>query len=205
MMRSPRKDDHVTEQEIIDLLSEARALLDGHFRLSSGLHSPRYLQCAVALQHPTLAEKLGRELAERWREAAPRPVSAVVSPALGGVIIGHEVGRALGTRACFTERVEGEMALRRGFELGPGLGVLVVEDVLTTGRSTRETLDVIRFCGGEPVGVACIANRSGKDTLDDLPLVALVNLDFPTYPEAECPQCAADEPILKPGSRPAAS
>jgi orotate phosphoribosyltransferase len=120
----------VSEQEIIDSLTESGALLEGHFRLSSGLHSARYLQCAVALQNPGLAEKLGRALAERWRELGRKPISAVVSPALGGVIIGHEVGRALGTRACFTERVEGEMALRRGFQLGPGLRV--VEDVVRT-------------------------------------------------------------------------
>jgi orotate phosphoribosyltransferase len=192
----------MTDQEIIELLTESGALLEGHFRLSSGLHSARYLQCAVALQHPTLAEKLGRALAERWRRSAARQVSTVVSPALGGVIIGHEVGRALGTRACFTERVEGEMSLRRGFELSPGLSVLVVEDVVTTGKSTLETIEVIRFCGGDPVGVACIANRSGEDTVGDLPLVSLVRLDIPTYDQADCPQCAADEPILKPGSRP---
>jgi len=192
----------VTEQEIIELLTESGALLDGHFRLSSGLHSPQYLQCAVALQHPSLAEKLGRELAERWRREGARQISTVVSPALGGVVIGHEVGRGLGTRACFTERVEGEMALRRGFQLGPDSSVLVVEDVVTTGRSTCETIDVIRFCGANPVGVACIANRSGKDTVGDLPLVPLIRLDIPTYDEADCPQCAAGEPIVKPGSRP---
>jgi orotate phosphoribosyltransferase len=192
----------VTEQEIIELLTESGALLDGHFRLSSGLHSPQYLQCAVALQHPALAEKLGRELAERWRADGGRQISTVVSPALGGVIIGHEVGRGLGTRACFTERVEGEMALRRGFQLGPDSSVLVVEDVITTGKSTLETVDVIRFCGANPVGVACIANRSGKDTVGELSLVPLIRLDIPTYGEADCPHCAAGEPIVKPGSRP---
>jgi orotate phosphoribosyltransferase len=192
----------LSEQEIIELLSESGAQLEGHFRLSSGLHSARYLQCAVALQNPGLAEKLGRSLAERWRELGRKPISAVVSPALGGVIIGHEVARALGTRACFTERVEGEMALRRGFQLGPGLRVLVVEDVVTTGRSTMETIDVIRFCGGEPVGVACIANRSGKDEVGELPLVSLIRLDIPNHEEKDCPLCAAQEPIQKPGSRP---
>ncbi len=192
----------MTDQEIIELLTESGALMDGHFRLSSGLHSAQYLQCAVALQHPTLAEKMARELAERWRAAAPGQISAVVSPALGGVIIGHEVGRALGTRACFAERVDGEMTLRRGFVLGPGLSVLVVEDVVTTGRSTLETIEAIRFCGGEPVGVACIANRSGQDSIGDLPLVSLVALDFPTFEADDCPQCEAREPIQKPGSRP---
>jgi len=192
----------MTDQQIIELLTESGALMEGHFRLSSGLHSAQYLQCAVALQHPTLAEKLARELAERWRAAAPGQISAVVSPALGGIIIGHEVGRALGTRACFAERVDGEMTLRRGFVLGPNLSVLVVEDVVTTGRSTLETVDAIRFCGADPVGVACIANRSGKNSIGNLPLVSLVALDFPTFETDACPQCAAREPIQKPGSRP---
>lgn len=192
----------MTDRQTIELLTEAGALLDGHFRLSSGLHSPRYLQCAVALQHPRLAEKLGRALADRWRQQARGPIGAVVSPALGGVIIGHELGRALGTRSCFTERVDGTMTLRRGFAIGPGLSVLVVEDVITTGKSTLETLDVIRFHDGDPVGVACIANRSGSDTVGDLPLISLLTLDIPTYDPSECPQCAAGEPIQKPGSRP---
>ena len=195
----------MTDQQTIELLTEAGALLDGHFRLSSGLHSAQYLQCAVALQHPTLAEKLGRALAERWRQQARGSISAVVSPALGGVIIAHELGRALGTRACFTERVDGTMTLRRGFALGPGLRVLVVEDVVTTGKSTLETVDVIRFHDGDPVGVACIANRSGADTVGDLPLVSLVTLDIATHDPGECPQCAAGEPIQKPGSRPVPS
>ena len=178
----------MTDQEIVELLTESGALMDGHFRLSSGLHSARYLQCAVALQHPTLAEKLARELAERWRAAAPGQISAVVSPALGGVIIGHEVGRALGTRACFSERVDGEMTLRRGFILGPGLSVLVVEDVVTTGRSTLETVAAIPFCGAEPVGVACIANRCGEDSIGELSMVSLIALDFPTFVADACPQ-----------------
>ena len=192
----------MSDQQIIELMTESGALLDGHFRLSSGLHSAQYLQCAVALQHPTVAEQLGRALAALWRKSAPAQISAVVSPALGGVIIGHELGRALGTRACFTERVDGEMTLRRGFELGPGLGVLVVEDVVTTGKSTLETIDVIRFFGANPVGVACIANRSGNPQVGDLPLISLVSLDIPTYAEESCPQCAASVPIQKPGSRP---
>ena len=193
-------------QEIISLLADSGALMAGHFQLSSGLHSPQYLQCAVALQHPTLAEKMGRELAKRWRKAVAGQISAVVSPALGGIIVGHEVGRALGTRSCFTERVDGKMTLlRRGFVLGPGLSVLVVEDVVTTGRSTLETVEAIRFCGGKPVGVACIANRSGLDDIGGLPLISLVALDIPTFEVSACPQCTAHEPIQKPGSRPATS
>ncbi len=192
----------MNEHEVVEALTESGALLDGHFRLSSGLHSPQYLQCAVALQHPHLAEKLGRELGDRWRNSSNGQVAAVVSPALGGVIIGHEVGRSLGTRACFTERVDGNMTLRRGFLLGPGQSVLLVEDVVTTGKSTLETVKAIECLGGATVGVVCIANRSGKDTIGDLPLVSLITLDIPTYDAADCPLCQAGEPILKPGSRP---
>ncbi len=191
-----------TDENITQLLTDAGALLDGHFRLSSGLHSGRYLQCAVALQHPAVAEKLGVAAAERCRKAIPGVISAVVSPALGGLIIAHEVGRALGVRACFTERVDGTMTLRRGFVLGPEQSVLVVEDVVTTGKSTRETIDVVRFHGAVPVGVACIANRSGTDAIGDLPLVSLIDLDIPAFEAADCPQCAAGEPLQKPGSRP---
>ncbi len=194
----------MTEHEIVDALTESGALLSGHFRLSSGLHSPQYLQCAVALQHPHLAEKLGRELGERWRNSSNGQVAAVISPALGGVIIGHEVGRALGTRACFTERVDGNMTLRRGFMLGPGQSVLVVEDVVTTGKSTLETVKAIECLEGDTVGVVCIANRSGEDTIGGLPLVSLITLDIPTYAADDCPLCQAGEPTQKPGSRPAA-
>jgi orotate phosphoribosyltransferase len=194
------------DQEIIRLLTDSGALMDGHFQLSSGLHSPQYLQCAVALQHPALAEQMGRELAKQWRKTVAGQISAVVSPALGGIIVGHEVGRALGTRSCFTERVDGKMTLlRRGFVLGPGLSVLVVEDVVTTGRSTLETVEAIRFCGGKPVGVACIANRSGLNDIGGLPLISLIALDIPTFEVSACPQCTAHEPIQKPGSRPATS
>ena len=194
------------DQEIIRLLTDSGALMDGHFQLSSGLHSPQYLQCAVALQHPALAEQMGRELAKQWRKTVAGQISAVVSPALGGIIVGHEVGRALGTRSCFTERVDGKMTLlRRGFVLGPGLSVLVVEDVVTTGRSTLETVEAIRFCGGKPVGVACIANRSGLYDFGGLPLISLIALDIPTFEVSACPQCTAHEPIQKPGSRPATS
>lgn len=192
----------MNEHEIVEALTESGALLNGHFRLSSGLHSPQYLQCAVALQHPHLAEQLGRELGVRWRDSSNGQVAAVVSPALGGVIIGHEVGRALGIRACFTERVDGTMTLRRGFMLGPGQSVLVVEDVVTTGKSTLETVTAIECLGGGTVGVACVANRSGKDTIGDLPLVSLITLDIPIYDADDCPLCQAGEPILKPGSRP---
>jgi len=195
----------MTEQQALALLGEAGALLYGHFRLSSGLHSPRYLQCAAALQHPVIAEQLGGALAARWSaEGHPLP-DLVVSPALGGLIIGHEVGRGLGVRACFTERVEGEMTLRRGFHIEPNEGVLLVEDVITTGRSTQETAVAVCQAGGIPLGIACIANRSGKPHLGDLPLLSLVQLDIPTYEPSACPLCAKGEEVVKPGSRPTPS
>ena len=193
------------EQQALALLGEAGALLYGHFRLSSGLHSPRYLQCAVALQHPAIAEQLGAALATRWSTEGHTSPDLVVSPALGGLIIGHEVGRGLGVRACFTERVEGEMNLRRGFHIEPGEGVLLVEDVITTGRSTQETAVAVIQAGGIPLGVACIANRSGKPYLGDLPLLSLVQLDIPTYEPSACPLCADGEEVVKPGSRPTPS
>ena len=195
----------MTENEALDLMSGANALLEGHFRLSSGLHSQRYLQCAVALQHPVIAEQLGGALAAKWLAAGHPPPDLVVSPALGGLIIGHEVGRGLGVRACFTERVEGVMTLRRGFRVEHCEKILLVEDVITSGRSTQETAVAVGEAGGIPIGVACIANRSGKSCLGDLPLVSLVELDIPTFEPSSCPLCAAGEEIIKPGSRPTPS
>ena len=183
------------------LLLDSEALLEGHFALSSGRHSDRYLQCARALQHPDVAERLGAELAQLCRDELTEAPEVVVSPALGGLIIGHEVGRALGLRACFTERVEGVMELRRGFALTPGERVLMVEDVVTTGLSSRETLQVIRQHGGHPVGAACIANRLGAAEVDELPLLALLILDAPVWEPHECPSCAAGSTAIKPGSR----
>lgn len=190
-----------SEQETLGLLESSGALLSGHFLLSSGLHSPRYLQCAAALQHPATAEALGTALAHRWLELELPPVEAVVSPALGGIIIGHEVGRALGRRAFFTERADGIVTLRRGFRVDPGERVLVVEDVVTTGRSIQETLEVIEASGGRPLGVACIANRGRDVRPGGLPLVHLVALDFPAYEPVACPDCEAGSPAVKPGSR----
>lgn len=197
-------------EAVLALLSERRALLEGHFRLSSGLHSSRYLQCARALQHPADAEALGRALADQWRAAAragsrSHEVDAVVSPAIGGIVIGHEVGRALGVRALFVERPSGAaegMVLRRGFHLADGERVLLVEDVVTTGRSTLEAAAAVCAGGAEPRGVACIANRSAADRLGDLPLVALADLDIPTWEPAGCPLCRQNIPLDKPGSRP---
>ncbi len=190
-----------TAPELRALLLDSEALLEGHFMLSSGQHSNRYLQCARALQYPDIAERLGAAIAELCDAKLTEGPEVVVSPALGGLIIGHEVGRALGVRACFTERVAGVMELRRGFALTPGERVLMVEDVITTGLSSRETLAVIRQHGGHPVATACIANRLGAMDLDELPLLALLELDAPAWDPQECPSCAEGGTAIKPGSR----
>jgi orotate phosphoribosyltransferase len=185
-----------------DLLTRFRqrgALLEGHFRLTSGLHSSAYLQCALVLQYPAEAEALGRALAAKVRDLRP---TVVLSPALGGLIIGHEVGRALGVRAVFAERVDGALTLRRGFDLGASDRVLVVEDVLTTGGSTRETMDVARARGATVVGAVSVINRSGQDAPVDVPFVALAAITPPTYTPEACPLCAKGLAVTKPGSRP---
>jgi orotate phosphoribosyltransferase len=174
------------------------ALLEGHFRLSSGLHSPGYLQCALVLQFPTDAEALGAALAERVRSLG---ATAVLSPALGGIVIGQEVARGLGVRALFAERQDGTLTLRRGFALSPDDKVLVVEDVVTTAGSTRETIAVAQRHGATVVGACSIVDRSnGKHGLE-LPYAALLPMDLPTYQESECPLCKQGVEIVKPGSR----
>ncbi len=189
----------MTPEQLLDLCRRSGALLDGHFRLSSGLHSAGYLQCALVLQHPAHAEVLGREIA-RGTEAL-RP-TVVLSPALGGVVIGHEVARALGVRALFAERQDGVLTLRRGFVLADNDRVLVVEDVLTTGKSTRETIQVAVAAGGQVVGAASIVDRSGGKASFDVPFHALVAVDLPTYEPDACPLCAQGLAVVKPGSRP---
>jgi orotate phosphoribosyltransferase len=188
-----------TRDELLDLFRKSGALLEGHFRLSSGLHSTGYLQCALVLQHPAAAEQLGRTLAE---QAADLRATVVLSPALGGVVIGHEVGRALGVRALFAERQDGVLMLRRGFVLSESDRVLVVEDVCTTGGSTRETMQVARSTGAHVVGAAAIVDRSGSKATFDVPFHALVGVDLPTYAPDACPLCAQGLPVVKPGSRP---
>ena len=184
--------------DVIERFKRSGALLEGHFRLTSGLHSSGYLQCALVLQHPREAEALGTALAARVRDLRPE---AVLSPALGGIVIGQEVGRVLGVRALFAERQEGKLHLRRGFRLEPGERVLVVEDVVTTGLSTRETIEVARAAGAEVVGAAAIIDRSGGQQALDVPFYALATVSLPTYEPAECPQCLTGEPVIKPGSR----
>jgi orotate phosphoribosyltransferase len=183
---------------VLDRFRRVGAFLEGHFRLTSGLHSPGYMQCALVLAHPREAEALGAELAERVRSLSP---NIVLSPALGGIVIGQEVGRALGVRALFAERQDGVLMLRRGFTLGPEDRVLVVEDVVTTGKSTRETIDVARTAGARVVGAAAIIDRSGGDQNLDVPFHALATVLLPTYQAESCPLCAAGQPVVKPGSR----
>jgi len=187
-----------TTETTLDLFRRVGALLEGHFRLTSGLHSPGYLQCALVLQHPREAEACGVAIAARVRELQP---TAVLSPALGGIVIGHEVARALGVRAIFAERQEGQLTLRRGFSLDAAERVLVVEDVVTTGGSTRETIAVARAAGATVVGAGAIIDRSGGHQDLDVPFHALATVDLPVYQPDACPLCARGEPVVKPGSR----
>lgn len=188
----------VSVDSVLDRFRRVGALLEGHFRLTSGLHSPGYLQCALVLQHPREAEACGVEIAARVKDLKPQ---VVLSPALGGIVIGQEVGRALGVRAIFAERQDGKLSLRRGFSLEPGERVLVVEDVVTTGGSTRETIDVARAAGATVVGAASIIDRSGGQQNLDVPYHALATVSLPTYQPESCPLCAGGQPVVKPGSR----
>jgi orotate phosphoribosyltransferase len=193
------------DSKVLDLYLQTGAYLRGHFKLSSGLHSAAYLQSALVLAHPQHAETLGRMLAEALRPLiGPEGVNFVISPALGGLIIGHEVARALGVRFLFTERdADRKMSLRRGFTLEPGERAVVVEDVITTGGSTREVIDVLRAAGAVPVAAGCIIDRSGGSADLGIPRAALTILKVESHEPAKCPMCEAGEPITKPGSRPA--
>jgi len=192
----------MTEDDILKIFREHSALLEGHFILSSGLHSDRYIQCALVLQHPRVAEQLCFELGPKLGELGAQ---VVVAPALGGVIVAHEVARALGLRALFTERQNGAMTLRRGFHLEQGEPVLVVEDVITTGKSTRETIDCVEDAGGKVVGVGALIDRSGGKVEFGVPRAALVTLNVKTYDPDDCPLCKSGKPAVKPGSRPGSS
>jgi orotate phosphoribosyltransferase len=186
------------QDAVLDLFRKSGALLEGHFKLSSGLHSERYLQSALVLQYPEFAEALGRALAERTRHLQP---TVVLSPALGGIVIGQEVGRALGVRAVFAERQDGSLVLRRGFTIDATDRVLLVEDVITTGGSTRETAVVAESQGALVTGAAAIVDRGSDPARLALPMQTLVRLDVPTFPPAECPMCARGIEVVKPGSR----
>lgn len=184
--------------DVAALLRETGALLSGHFRLSSGLHSPNYVQCALLLEQPRHARLLGRALAESLRNPSP---AKIVSPALGGVVIGYAVAEAMDLPFVFTERKEGAMLLRRGFQVHEGEPIVIVEDVVTTGKSTRETAAVIEQRGGRVIGFASILNRSGTDNPFDAPYASLLRLRLETFEEAHCPLCASGTPLDAPGSR----
>jgi orotate phosphoribosyltransferase len=188
----------MTKDEVLSAFRRSGALLEGHFRLSSGLHSPGYLQCALVLQHPREAEALGAALGSIMRSLGAQ---AVLSPAMGGIVIGQEVGRALGVRAIFAERQDGVLTLRRGFTLDLGEKVIVVEDVVTTGGSTRETMEVARAAGAIVVGACAIVDRSGGKQGLDVPFHALLPMDVQTYQPDDCPLCKQGIPVVKPGSR----
>ncbi len=197
-MNSSPANERDSDQHLLSILQQTGALLEGHFQLTSGLHSPRYLQCARLLQYPEHAEWAGKTVAAHF---ADDEVSAVVAPAIGGIIVAHEVARALGARALFTERESGSMTLRRGFEIAPGEKILVVEDVVTTGGSTRETIEAVTRAGGAVVGAGSLVDRSGGAVDVGAPRVALLTLDMPTYEPSRCPLCEQGTPAVKPGSR----
>ncbi len=192
------------EERILELFHKTGAYLKGHFRLTSGLHSPEYLQCALVLQHPNHAEHLGAELAAKVREILPGSgVDLVASPALGGLIIGHEVARALEARFLFAERgADGKMTLRRGFAVEAGETAVVIEDVVTTGGSTREVVDLVAGAGARVMAAGSIIDRSGGLADVGAPRIALVTLKVVTYPPDDCPLCRAGSTAIKPGSRP---
>jgi len=192
------------DDEILAEFRAANALLEGHFILSSGLRSPRYLQCARVLMDPARAERLAQALAAKLPAEVRERIDFVVSPAMGGVIIGHEMGRALGRPAMFLERPEGTFELRRGFSLEPGATVLMVEDVVTTGLSSREAIEAVRATGAEVVAEAALVDRSGGNADLGVPFHPLIRIDVPTYKADALPAELAAIPAIKPGSRAAA-
>ena len=185
-------------EEVIEKFKTTGALLEGHFVLSSGLHSTAYLQCAIALRSPVVAAEFGAALAEQFRADQ---IETVASPAIGGLVIGYEVARHLGADFVWTEREQGAMTLRRGFSLSRNERVLVVEDVITTGGSTRETIAVLREAGAEIVGAASIIDRSGGNADVGVPRVSLATLNVPAVDPSECESCRRGEHAIKPGSR----
>lgn len=195
----------LTEREVLEIFQKSGALLSGHFRLSSGLHSSEYLQCALVLQYPDLAEKLCNQLVSRLKLRGSK-IDAVISPAIGGIIVGQEVAKVLGCRAIFCEREEGKMKLRRGFEIRKEERVVVVEDVITTGGSVKEIVEIVQGMGGKVEGIGVIVDRS-KPCLSDelvtlnLSLNSLLRIDIETYSPEECPICKKGIPLQKPGSR----
>lgn len=186
------------EEPLMRVFQQTGALLEGHFQLTSGLHSPRYLQCALVLQYPEHAEWIGRALAADFSD---QPIDAVVAPAIGGIIVAHETAHALGVRALFTEREAGLMMFRRGFRLSRGERVLVVEDVVTTGGSTRETISAVTQAGARVIGAGSVVDRSGGAVDVGVRRCSLLTLEVPAYDPSQCPLCQQKIPVKKPGSR----
>ena len=191
----------MTEDDVLNEFRAAEALLTGHFLLSSGRHSGHYLQCARALMDPERADRLARALAQKLPREVRADIDLVVSPAMGGVIIGHEMGRALGKNAIFVERPTGIFELRRGFDVAPGAKILLVEDVVTTGLSSREAMATLAAGGGKVIAAAALVDRSGGEVDLGVPFYPLVALSFPTYVDGEVPDTLAAIAITKPGSR----
>lgn len=188
----------MTRDEAIEVFTESRALLTGHFRLTSGRHSGQYMQCAQVLQYPKYAARLCQDLAEKFDGTK---VDVVIGPAMGGIVVSYEVGRVLGVRSFFTEREQGAMALRRGFTISPGERVLVVEDVVTTGGSVREVIDVVREKGGEVVGVGVLVDRSNGKADFGVKTESVLQMEIESYEPENCPLCEMGLPLVKPGSR----
>ncbi len=188
----------MTSDQVLDIYKKTGALLTGHFLLSSGLHSEQYLQSALVLQQPDIATRLCTALAEQFKSSH---IEVVIAPALGGVFVSHETARALGVRAIFAERVNGELTLRRGFTIKAGERVLVVEDVITTGKSTRETIEVVKRAGGVVIAAASLVDRSGGKADLGVPYKSLATLNVPAYSPEACPLCKSGSAPIKPGSR----
>ena len=188
----------MNSDQILEHFKETDALLEGHFILSSGLHSPKYLQCARALQFPIDAAKFGKRIAKHFTDAE---IETVASPAIGGLIIGYEVAKALNVRFIWTERENGVMTLRRGFSIKKGEKILVIEDVITTGGSTRECIEALEKNGAKVVGAASIIDRSNGKADVGVPRIALASLNVPTYTTEDCPMCEKGDAAIKPGSR----
>lgn len=184
----------------LELLKESDALLEGHFILSSGKHSNKYIQCAKLIENPVYCEEVANIIGEKLKEKDIK-VDLCVGPAMGGVIISYELARALGVNAIFTERENGQMTLRRGFEIKEGMKVIIVEDVITTGKSSFETVDVIRSCGAEVIALTSIVNRSNKDEINGIPIISATKIDVDTWDEGEVPDKLKNIPATKPGSR----
>jgi orotate phosphoribosyltransferase len=192
------EDKKMNEDRIMKIFRETQALIQGHFRLSSGRHSDRYFQCAKVLQYPEHARNFGKLIAERMKDLE---ADAVISPAMGGIIIGYEVAAHLGVRSIFGERTEGVMALRRGFEIQAGERLIVIEDVITTGKSTMEVVSLVEGYGGVTVGIGCIADRSGGKAALPVPAVSLLLMEVLSWEASECPLCSKNIPVVYPGSR----